>query len=370
MGYMAYILAVAANAACALKKKNHKGVILITIIFLFAVLAFNTGNADYDNYLFHFDEYRNGLPLQSRVEIGFQIFLYSCARIFQDYGQFLFFVSAIFTLFFIFMLKSLQGYANLHLFLCLFLFYPLFANAVQVRYALGMAIFFCAAACYWKNGSNWKFLLGIVIAGMFHITFFIFIPFALLLMIRKLGLGFWSVCYGFFFVISLVFLFARPSGFFARAIDVVLSFAGSRYQYFWDDLQKPAYWYSYVLVLSVLLINTLCNYISVRCVSRQEGMGRADVLRADFLLKLNYYCCFFLPAILITPQSERIFRAAWVGNSVLYAICISHMGKNRVPFLLVALAVGILNMFVFVLLSSPTLEGCFRAMLEQNILFR
>ncbi len=159
---------------------KNKVLTVVMLLFMWALLAYNRDNADYQNYMNIYNNIRDGNLWGTTVdEEGFIYLCRFCSTVLGlDYYQFLVLYSTICTVLFAVMVKLYTENSNIVI--ALFMIYSYWCMICQVRSYLAtiLAMIGLYFLFYHDGKMSWILFFAFVIAGgFFHRTAWFFLPF-------------------------------------------------------------------------------------------------------------------------------------------------------------------------------------------------
>lgn len=161
---------------------KNKMLTAVMLVFMWILLAFNTGNADFQAYeSIYANIARGDLWVTTVDEEGFIYLCYYCASVLNlDYSQFLVLYSTICTLLFAVMVKLYTENSNIVI--GLFIIYSYWCMICQVRsYLATILVLIGMYFLLYYDGkfSMLLFFTFVIVGGFFHRTAWFFLPFVL-----------------------------------------------------------------------------------------------------------------------------------------------------------------------------------------------
>lgn len=159
---------------------KNKVLTVVMLLFMWALLAYNRDNADYQNYMNIYNNIRDGNLWGTTVdEEGFIYLCRFCSTVLRlDYYQFLVLYSTLCTVLFAVMVKLYTENSNIVI--ALFMIYSYWCMICQVRSYLAtiLAMIGLYFLFYHDGKMSWILFFAFVIAGgFFHRTAWFFLPF-------------------------------------------------------------------------------------------------------------------------------------------------------------------------------------------------
>ena len=159
---------------------KNKVLTVVMLLFMWALLAYNRDNADYQNYMNIYNNIRDGNLWGTTVdEEGFIYLCRFCSAVLRlDYYQFLVLYSTLCTVLFAVMVKLYTENSNIVI--ALFMIYSYWCMICQVRSYLAtiLAMIGLYFLFYHDGKMSWILFFAFVIAGgFFHRTAWFFLPF-------------------------------------------------------------------------------------------------------------------------------------------------------------------------------------------------
>lgn len=372
MGLLLYIIIIIINLLFLFNQKNNKGIIIFSVICMFLFYAFNTYNADLANYEYHFKEYVNGEILRIRPEMLYQVLLYIIANITSDFHLYMVFTG----IFLIILMKKIYDEINrdinLHNFIFLIFLYPLFPYFTQTRSFIGAVILSIFIIRYAKSKNVKDFIIGVIIASLFHISNLIFLPFIFYRKLdRERGDGKYSMrrmyrIYGIMIAVSLIFCFCSPIGLIDLFSKNISKYGGTRFAYIVEDLNISIRWYVRVLYIMILVVETGITYIAYRnFIIKSSNLDVNHLI--SVIYEVNLYSAFIIPAIFLTTQAERYFRYVFVLNCITWSAYVKRINvRQKKGFVLLELGIGLLIFYFFIYKNREMLDGAFLPFVYKN----
>lgn len=284
-------------------KKNHivtpsELIAFILVVAIWILFALNTDNVDYYNYARAYDHILDS-STSDYFEVGFFLIMRLSKLLGLSYQWFLI---AVATLSLLLMSKSISYFSNNQAFVWLvYMIYPFFFDVVQYRSCFSFAIcfyFLRYIVCDDKDVNIKKFIIGILLASIFHSSSIIYVCF-LLIRIKNLKR---MITLTVFVNVVLIVIFSSIS----KASSVLSVLHLEKYIRYLDSTATNML-YQYALVYLFFLIISLYRF-------------KDDYSNIAF--KLMVSISLFLPMILLGGTAGRVFR-----NTITLAVCIN---SNRV----------------------------------------
>ena len=299
-------------------------VIILALCLVTGLRNYSIGN-DTTNYVYYFDEFRNGISANHRIEIGYQLFCFLVGKITSNPHVFLLIYSVIcYSALGIYVYNTSK---NIPLSLCFLFcfFFTIYTNILRQGLALVFVLY-----GHWalQKNKNIIALILIVLAGFIHSSAFV----CLLILLYR----FFSK--KMFVSLTVVFLSTILS--FCGVFNTFIGNIFPQYaEYFGSQYEKSG-----VLAVSVYFIVSLfLLYLSFKHYSRIGGrLGKLAIFSA-FLLSLSYSLGFSLNLFTRVADYFLFIVAGNVINSL-------ETYKNKKAIYLCASLIMIAYFFAIILL--------------------
>lgn len=369
---MSYIISFGLSFL-GLIKKNSKTLALLLIAVMWALYGWNTGVADYINYLWRF----NGIldnTIEFNTEYGFSLFSSLVSSLGFDYT----FFRIIYSLIGLTLISStiFRYTYNVSFVLALYFIYPFLFDVAQMRNFMAMAIFTFAFRYLVedKKYNTLKYIICICIACTFHtvaIFYFIFI-FAKYLSKNTL----------------LIMMFVLvPIGCLLSYTDLILSIvskftARGKIIHWFDNRAKLGILLMWgLLLLNVAIVHLVCNKIVVSDYSNysQEQMDYKSRCVdpkivgnfSEVLIKINILTLFVMVLLIFNQEFVRIYRNLLPFYYISLAIYQQQKTTNiKEKYLFLLLNIGyVLFLAIYYIYTTDAFYTVFMGVFENNQLF-
>ena len=167
------------NLIVSHKQKKSNSVLILTVAFIMILWVGNNDGPDIYNYINNYTIAKHGLISGTN-----QFLYYWSLRFFNQLGfTFFFFFFVINIIGISIILFTLQSIStNIHLVLVLYLLHLVFLDGIQIRNFAAVPFLLMGLLCLLKQIKHWRilFVLFIVIASQFHVSFLVYLVFLLL----------------------------------------------------------------------------------------------------------------------------------------------------------------------------------------------
>lgn len=300
---------------CGLLFKKSKLIWISQIVWLWILLAHNTGGADWSVHLHFFMSSVKGVPILSAS------WLYSLiCSIFNslnlEFYDMNYMVSTVALFFYLLLIK--RNTKNVSFVTSLFMIYPLADSIIQKRNFLACIIYLYGLMAYLKaeNRRYFKYILCTLIAAQIHPTFYFYLVFIPLFKIslekiKKTLPIFLGV------VFALIPLLPRIANLLLGSTSLA-----SKVNYYFTTLRIPLYqsicWW---------VVQLTFTFIFMRFSKSAVNLSNDEILMKQNLDKFNLLLLFILPLYYYEPTFFRIYRNILLVNYIFVAIYISKEQK-------------------------------------------
>ncbi|MFI3730996.1 EpsG family protein [Vagococcus fluvialis] len=280
---------------------------LSVLIIMWIVGAFSTNNPDIKNYQLVYDYLSiSNTVFYTDFEKGFSLLMKICTMLGFNYQGFLILIATIELFLLNRLVKKLS--VNPILVLILFLFFPFFLEVVQIRNFLSFLIV-ANSAIFLLEGKNIKFIIGIMIASLFHISSLFYLTFLLVYLSKEKLL---------YLIISTtsIFLLLKQK-LFLLFISVLPN--GERYLAYTNPSKKTTillfivfFFVNYILIKelkkSAYALDNKYNHLT--CIQKNS---------LEFIEKINIIIVISFIFISIDINFFRLYRNVILFNYILYS---------------------------------------------------
>lgn len=360
---------------------KNKLLTVIMLLFMWALLAFNTDNADFQNYINIYNNIRDGNLWGTTVdEEGFIYLCRFCSTVLKyDYHEFLILYSTICTVLFAVMVKLYS--VNSNIIIGLFMIYSYWCMICQVRSYLAtiLALIGLYFLFYYDGKYSMLLFLAFVIAGgFFHRTAWFFLPFFL---VRRTSMK----------TITIVTI-AASAGFLSLRVPIVTRIVGiflsqqKINNWLLDDGERSIIGIAmlFVVRLMLIIIELMMVYslsadkkLSFKLFDKLLGKthnGKIEFdLVAERIFKATVLSFAFVALEAFVRDYERLFRIVMLLSYVMFADFTRHkkFSFERVP-------VGYLGYYAFFTVFMAYflygfvgwIDGALRPAFESNSLLK
>ncbi|MEZ8967579.1 EpsG family protein [Vibrio breoganii] len=323
--------------------------LVIILLLMFVLSAFNYSNPDYENYNLLFESVQN-------KGVGFitsQIGLVWLMK-FASFGGsgYHFVLSIIFFIGLLILVSTfeLSNYQRL-LFLSLYIIYPFFLDLIQIKHFMSMCLF--VLAIHWLYYGNTKLSLLALIAGsFFHYVALYFVPFVI---VYKMNIK-WTKFLFLSLLVLLVNILFVQTGMVQKILTIIF---GLRIQAYLDGQVRGVFFVYLIYFMSVF---SLVLFVSI-------GKMRNLKLKRlfDLVFYLNVFAVQTIPFCMMNISFFRIYRFVLVVN-VFYILSalVSHSLSNRI---IVFLAMFSLNLVMFYFTFGASFDTTVYSIFKNNLLW-
>lgn len=311
-----YYLLWALNIYLCLGKKEKKVIILLTWGFLYILFASNSA-VQGDAYYYKLD-YETGALGAKWAEAGYELLKLICKSLgLHSYNQFLIVLFALASILIFLGMKKLKG--NYHVLFAMTMGFLFPAMAVAIRFFMSFAIFvFCLD--YLIKGDHLKYIIGIVIAILFHRSALFFLVFLLSETVEKhTGKDKKKIDY----IIGIIALgcalytvIARRLPFISLITDTILKIfpnAGIKIDVYFSSFTR--------LGFMILVIVYIANYHLSRhlMISARSDQHDDRIVRlSSFGYTMNILTSVLLPLTIVNLVFFRLYIAQTFINGIVY----------------------------------------------------
>ena len=288
-----YVGLIFSNLFYFIKGRRSRFVAILSVFFLLVIMGGNTSCADFEDYKLFYED--GNYPFF--IEPGYKWF----SSLFSNWGySFVNFRTIYFTVAFLIAFVALKKLiSNYHLILFVYLTYMMILDTVQIRNTMAIS-FLLLGTAFLVESKKLLFLCSVVIASLFHISFLVFMPIFFYKRINYLMLKHEKATIVSMLIISF---WALTGAFLTPLSNLVVEY--------WGD-SKESYLVAKELNLLYLLFPLL--YYFVAKMSRRllyENMQKNYACKyADIVFAIAVLFIFFMPILILSRDSLRIFRDA------------------------------------------------------------
>lgn len=369
---MSYIISFGLSFL-GLIKKNSKTLALLLIAVMWALYGWNTGVADYINYLWRF----NGIldnTIEFNTEYGFSLFSSLVSSLGFDYT----FFRIIYSLIGLTLISStvFRYTYNVSFVFALYFIYPFLFDVAQMRNFMAMAIFTFAFRYLVedKKYNTLKYVICISIACTFHTAAIFYFIFIFAKYVRKN-------------ILSIITLISVPIGcllsYTGLILNIVSKFtAREKIIHWFDNRAKLGILLMWgLLLLNVAIVHLVCNKIVVSDYSNysQEQMDYKSRCVdpkivgnfSEVLIKINILTLFVMVLLIFNQEFVRIYRNLLPLYYISLAIYQQQKTTNiKEKYLFLLLNIGyVFFLAIYYIYTTNALYTVFMGVFENNQLF-
>lgn len=299
MHILIYLFFILLNGCFAFKKKNENIIISFSIFYL---IIFMLGNETAPDYLSYLNDYTEMLTkgVSSFNDIGYVFVEKFFVNLNLNYSVFR---MAIIIGSLLFLYNGLKKYKiNYHFILSIVMIYQCFMDTMQIRNFFAVSIFIYASQFILipESKNKLKYIIFIILAGLFHSSLLIYIVFVFndYLMKHKKILEK-------LFIVSLIlflFVFIFPD-YMSNLFMIIFTSIGKEaiYTRYFSNLAQ-----SLGFLLPVISYTFLILIISLYMRTNKCELKDVNIMQS--ILNLNNISMLFLPLVIIDPTWYRINR--------------------------------------------------------------
>lgn len=358
MRALLYIIGAVLLIISILKNKS-KFVCCMLLVFMFLLMAYSYGNADYSTYEMYFKIYGKDMSFSVLI-LNNGLFKILCA-IFTKLGL---------TYRELLILMTLVGLINLYtvadkflinknLVFILYFIYPFLMDITQIRNFIAMTFLIKGCAYLIKEEKIAKgcimFCIYNIIASLFHITFIFYFALLLIKFINKNNLKYFAPL----LLLTEIFLFNAAQSFIALLTNI------DKTEFYFSE-------YIDVRTLMIIVIYFICNIIIMSSISHQIK----NELWICEIYKINLMMLLTIPVIYHSFEFVRLYRNIFFLNyvaiaylcQVKFSINKKQIIWNKSHFLLCAMfAICAFSLYLFIM--HDYMDTVFVPVFEMNRLF-
>lgn len=324
--------------------QRSKLIVAFQAMYLIIVMGGNTFNPDYNAYVYRYeislDKIKSPLPKECLYVLTNAI----AKRMALDFQQFHFIFFAILVIGLIYVIKKYT--ANVAPVLSMFIIYPMVECTIQIRTFAGMVLLLWACTFLLNEKDRYgtlKYLLIILIAGMFHVTFYFYVIFSLIRFFNfKSRIVIWQVG------IAMVLLSIPVMPWIISKVFSVGYFSGRNYLSLWKVIGM-AVWQLSGIILLIFIKKTKDKKIPLK------------ISLSDYVLQLNLFISMIIPLYFGGNTFMRLYRNIFLLNYI-YISC-----KQASLFKAIFIAYIICTVLFFNIAAGNGLNEVFRPIFENNI---
>lgn len=353
MTYLISGILIVFNYFSTLFKNNSRMIKLLLLTLMWVLFWGNYGNADYNNYVVHYNYIiQTGESLSSN-QFGFALLMKIAIFFGLSYNYFLMIVSTI-GLFLI--VSTVEKYAAKPQFVyILYFIHPFLLDIVQVKHFLAMAIVVFCFRYVKRDGfkNAMKFVIGIVIASSVHYVALIFLP---LLVIKNIK---FKHLYRLIFLYLLIAIPMAFTSIFQRMASYIFPTQGL--DTFFNNRARLGFLVQFCIQGAILLM----ILYSKRFLERYKGDNKIVAL----IYKANVFLLILFPFYIINGNFERAFRMLYIPNYIVFSMVFVKMKEDDRKLLWgILLSITIMLFILYVFRSSS--DTVFFPVFENNLVMK
>lgn len=334
--------------------KNKKYLLgSMLIVFMWLLFWGSYQNADYSNYVLHYNQVILTGNDFSSGQFGFTVLMKIAIFFKMEYYQFLIILS---TLGLVMITTTINKYTDKPEFVyVLYFFYPFLLDIVQIKHFMAMCFVVFALRYLIKDRfvDIVKFIVLIFIATSIHYIALIFLPLVIVNHIRIKHL------YRLMFFYLLLFVPLAYTSFFRNIANSVFSSQGL--DTFFTNRARWGFLLQFAIQFTILLM----ILFSKKFLEKSSG----ENLFATMVYKANVYMLVLFPLYIINGSFERAFRMLLIPNYIVFSMLFMKIQRNERVRFLVAMLCIIIAMFLFYIFRSVRDTVVF-PVFENNLVFQ
>lgn len=290
-GFILFVLGILVNLFVIVLKKKSNILASLHIAYIWVICVFSYDVVDYENYSNSYTMLSVGkMKLSDTLEPGY----YFLGKIVSMMGfDYQFLRGIMFTLIILLLIASAKKMkANLNYLCVVYSIYPLFMEMIQIRNAFAMAILTFGICFFLYEGKKKWYLLTVLFASCFHISFLIYLMFLIDGNIMK------KKYFREFFVITII------------SVSVLFYIGGKKVPYLnmivslFDNSDKVNMWlsssgnfgfmaYGFLIVMAILI-----TYIA--------SVNIFNSSFSNFMYRINLLSLVFIPLLMLASTFARL----------------------------------------------------------------
>lgn len=327
---------------------------LLLLLFMSILIFGNFENADYYSYSGRYEYIKEFGETIDNNQLGFYLLMKICAFFGLNYNGFLLITTLIS---FYFIDSTVSKYChNRHLVYSMYMIYPFFLDAVQIKHFLASSIIIYCVRYLEENSfkNNIKYVIFVLLASTIHIASIFFLP--VIFIIRK---DIYTI-FKYSILIVLAFIFLSNIGVIENVSKLIM---GGRVDSYFDNRPR----FGWILMYTNQLVNICIVFILKRKIYNLYSLDSKEARIADIVCKINTYLIILFPLYLINMVFDRILRMTMILTYILISITFFKSNINKKIIVLGLLSFYLLIMFYIYV--YPFRESVFYSILNNNFIF-
>jgi len=339
---------------------RHKRLSVAIWIYMFLLFAFNTSNADYDNYMVKFNLSVNSLNyIDKDTEFGF----YLLSRIIAFFGgsyKTLLICVALCGLGIIYYIINVYV-KNVTFPLILYFIFPFFLDVVQIRSFMAMVIFLCGCNCLLKQRKNRSitYILFLLLAVSIHYSSIFWLP---IIFIQKKNI---REILSLFIPILFIGCLLTYSG---LATNLIMLIAPSYKASKWFLNTTNLGWVLYLYIHIAVVFFSYCS-----CLIYKQNLKLNNISdQLDFVeccLKINVIMSYIAVFYAYSTAFFRVYRGIFILNYIMFEIVLNSFKAHSKKYYGYLIS-GIMGIFTINFLNlGPSVARTLIPVLTENSFF-
>lgn len=358
MTYLLTIVLCTINMIYSFCKKHNKIMAFLLMSFAWVLYWGNTSNPDYEVYSQIY--YSNANAITNNMEIGYISLIKTANFIGLSYEFFLLIISLFgFLLIHSTVKKYTENYNYIYI---LYFIFPYFFDIVQIRNFLIMAIFIYSTKYIFSN-SRIKYCIIILLAGLIHISAFLYLPMLLIQVKKKNNLIRLIVFFSFIF--SLIIITNNKN--IPLLNEIILLLKINKINYYLTTKTN----YGFILFWILQILSFIVIYISKRVYRKYESkefISNNNRNIINVIYWINIIAFIYFPIYLINVNFTRLMRNI-VPLNYLAIIITNEEINDRCEKIIYNLFVFIYVLTMFLSQMLQYKDTIIKTVLENNIIF-
>lgn len=357
------------------KKRENKVIMVISFLLLFLIMSGYRGSylqTDLSHDMFNYSQTYK--MIQNGNEVGFiepaykYLIIFSSRVLGLDFLTFYGIVIAV-CLFVIFTLSK-KYFANRHVVIALFAVFLHIYSCEQFQSFIAVVIASIALCCLLfdeKEGINYKYIFGIIIAALFHYTMILYLVFGFVevknrkTLIRGIAVVSIGLC-----ILEMITGNRIDFNSILMPFSSTLDRAASRYY----TVSRFGWLYGVVFQVSLIIIAYLNRKEAFRLSYYDEKQKKMITTSVERIFWINIIGIVFFPLYMVNTQLIRLSRGLLLVNFIECALILPLMDlKKRNNYMLFYLLWCIVYGYVYFRFLNGSIQSVFWPFYEKNAFF-
>ena len=310
---VAYLFFVGLNIVEAIRNKNNRIIVLLSVLFIILLVGGNSYNVDYPGYEYYYNQHIN-----STFEPGYLLFASFSRRFGLSYVYFNLLLVTFSVIIYTFVVKKLNG--PFSFVIALYLLTMSFLDAVQIRQFLCYSLF-TLAIYYLSRNNSIGFFAAMIAAASFQLSALLYLP---LFFIKNKNTEDNRMMLLFFLFILIICLGVFANGNSISFLKSIMSHFLAKEKLVYFDSHTN---WGFILTFS---FQFMCVYISTIIDHYLVGINDPDIFSFSGIVRKSvYYSSIALPLVMINNNFMRFFKFSLLGLFILSSYVLSKLRSSE-----------------------------------------